>query len=133
MSLSIEITGKVHHIGETQQVSDKFRKRECVIHIPDDRNPQYDDFVSIQFGNDACSKLDGLNFQDEVKVQTNIRGRQYTDKKTGEIKFFNSLDGWKIEVVNKAQQPTYGMTAPAPISELPTMTEPEVKDADLPF
>ena len=105
MSISVEITGKVHYIGGTQQVSDKFRKRELVIHVEDEKNPQYDDFISIQFGNDACSKLDGLAFQDEVKVQTNLRGRQYADKKTGEVKFFNSIDGWKVEVVKKAEQP----------------------------
>lgn len=104
MSVSLEITGKVHHIGETQQISDKYKKRECVLHIENPQNPQYDDFISIQFGQDNCNKLDSLKFQDEVKIQCNVKGRQYSDKNTGGIKYFNSIEGWKVEVISSAPQ-----------------------------
>ena len=132
MSVSLEITGKVHHIGETQQISDKYKKRECVLHVENPQNPQYDDFISIQFGQDNCSKLDSLKFQDEVKIQCNVKGRQYSDKNTGEIKYFNSIEGWKVEVISSApqQQPVQYPT-PTP-TQTPTEEEAAASD-DLPF
>lgn len=132
MSLSIEVSGSIHHIAETVFVTDKFSKREFVIHIQDEKNAKYDDYLQLQMTGDNCDKLIGLLFGDKVKCQVNVRGREW-EKKDGSGKaYFNTLEAWKIEVVEKAATqeaktyytpPTYQEATP------PTTTE----EQDLPF
>lgn len=102
MSISMEIQGFVKKVGVETQVTDKYKKREIVIHVANEQNPQYDDFISVQFSQDKCSKLDPITEGDEVKVHVNVRGKEYADKSSGEKKYFNSLDGWKIELLTPA-------------------------------
>jgi len=126
--MNIEIKGNVHFVGTTVEVTEKFKKREIVVHVPDERNPQYDDYITVQFSNAKTADLDLIRIGDEVKIQSALRGKQYADKKTGEIKYFNSVDGWKIEVTKQAEQKPEPMPEPEPVPETPDATE-----QDLPF
>ena len=89
----MEITGKIKFIGSTQQVSDKFSKREVVVST----NEQYVQHISIEFNQDKCAVLDKYSVGDQVTVGINIKGREYTAPVTGEIKYFNSIQGWNIK------------------------------------
>ncbi len=93
-----EVKGKIKFIGTTQQVSDKFSKREVVV-TTDEQYPQH---ISVEFNQDKCSILDKYSVGDEVTVGINLRGREYTNPNTGEVKYFNSIQGWNIkkEAVN---------------------------------
>ena len=102
------------------------------MHVENQQNPQYDDFISIQFGQDNCNKLDSLKFQDEVKIQCNVKGRQYSDKNTGEIKYFNSIEGWKVEVISSSPQQQQIVQQPMP-TQTPTETAETAASDDLPF
>ncbi len=97
--MGIEATGKIHTIYETQQVSERFTKREFVLEMAD--NPKYVQTVLFQCTGDRCEQLDKLVVGDEVRVEFNLRGRAWESPKTGETKYFNSLDVWKIEAVRK--------------------------------
>ena len=88
----MEITGKIKLIRTTQQVSDKFSKREVVVST-DEQYPQH---ISIEFNQDKCSILDKYAVGDEVTVGINLRGREYTNPQ-GEVKYFNSIQGWNIK------------------------------------
>lgn len=88
----MEITGKIKFIGTTQQVSDKFSKREVVVSTDE----QYVQHISIEFNQDKCSILDKYAVGDEVTVGINLRGREYTNPQ-GEVKYFNSIQGWNIK------------------------------------
>lgn len=88
----MEITGKIKFIGTTQQVSDKFSKREVVVSTSE----QYPQHISIEFNQDKCSILDKYAVGDEVTVGINLRGREYTNPQ-GEVKYFNSIQGWNIK------------------------------------
>lgn len=88
-----EVKGKIKFIGTTQQVSDKFSKREVVVST-DEQYPQH---ISIEFNQDKCSVLDKYAVGDEVTVGINLRGREYTNPNTGEVKYFNSIQGWNIK------------------------------------
>jgi len=126
MSINIEITGKIHHIAETVFVTDKFSKREFVLHIEDEKNSKYDDFIQLQMTMDNCDRLNGLHFGDKVKVQVNVRGREW-EKKDGSGKaYFNTLEAWKIEVVEQNQP------VPIPAAQQPQQ-KPEIVDNNLPF
>ena len=92
--MGIETTGKLHSIFDTKQVSAKFTKREFVVELAD--NPKYPQLVLFQLSGDRCSQLDGMRVGDEVRMEFSLRGREWRSP-NGEVKYFNSLDVWKIE------------------------------------
>ena len=89
----MQLTGKVKVIGETQQVSDKFKKRDVV--ITDASNPTYPQTILFQLNQDRCALADKCSVGQEVTVDFNLRGREYTND-AGETKYFNGLEIWKI-------------------------------------
>jgi hypothetical protein len=88
----MEVKGKIKFIGSTQQVSDKFSKREIVV-TTDEQFPQH---ISIEFNQDKCAILDKYSVGDDVEVGINLRGREWTNPQ-GETKYFNSIQGWNIK------------------------------------
>jgi hypothetical protein len=92
--MGIETTGKLHTIFDTKQVSERFTKREFVIELAD--NPKYPQVVLFQLTGDRCSQLDGMRVGDEVRIEFSLRGREWRSP-SGDVKYFNSLDVWKIE------------------------------------
>jgi hypothetical protein len=91
--MGIEAIGKLHTIYETKQVSERFSKREFVVEITD--NPKYPQTVLFQLTGDRCSQLDGMNVGDHVMIEFSLRGREWRSP-AGEVKYFNSLDVWKV-------------------------------------
>jgi hypothetical protein len=89
----MDVTGILKVKGDTQQVSEKFKKREIVI---TDNSSQYPQHISFQLVQDKCSIIDQYRVGDEIKVHFNLRGREWTSPQ-GEIKYFNSLEAWRIE------------------------------------
>jgi hypothetical protein len=94
MPMGIEITGRLHTIFATQQVSERFTKREFVVEMTD--NSKYPQTVLFQLTGDRCNQLDGLEVGASVRVDFSLRGREWKSPK-GETKYFNSLDVWKVE------------------------------------
>jgi single-stranded DNA-binding protein len=92
--MGIEVTGRLHTIFATQQVSERFTKREFVVEMAD--NSKYPQTVLFQLTGDRCNQLDGLEVGAEVRVDFSLRGREWKSPK-GETKYFNSLDVWKVE------------------------------------
>jgi hypothetical protein len=92
--MGIEATGKLHTIFETKQVSERFSKREFVLELAD--NPKYPQTVLFQLTGDRCAQLDDMRVGDQVRVEFSLRGREWRSP-SGEVKYFNSLDVWKIE------------------------------------
>lgn len=87
-----EVKGKIKFIGTTQQVSEKFSKREIVV-TTDEQFPQH---ISIEFNQDKCAILDKYSVGDDVEVGINLKGREWTNSQ-GEVKYFNSIQGWNIK------------------------------------
>ncbi len=114
--MGMETTGRIHALFDTQQVTERFRKREFVIELAD--NPRFPQFVQFQLTGDRCENLDGFNVGDEVRVEFSLRGREWKSPK-GDIKYFNSLDVWTLERVGAAtgmdqSQPDFGTDDPPP-------------------
>ena len=121
------ITGNLKVKGASQQVSEKFKKREFVI---TDNSSQYPQFISFQLTQDKCSLIDNFNEGSEIKVFFNLRGREWKSPQ-GEIKFFNSLEAWKVEGVS-ANAPSSNNNSPEPeIAE--TFISSSNSEDDLPF
>lgn len=117
-----KIEGQIKVIGETIQVTEKFSKRDLVI---SENSSMYPQEISLQMSQDKCSILDGYKVGEQVEVSFNLRGREWTSPQ-GEVKYFNTLDAWRIEKVGQVpkQEPQNNIN-PAPIQ-----TEEE---DDLPF
>lgn len=116
----MEISGTIKVIKPEQSVSNSFKKRELVI-TTQETYPQH---LMVEFTQDKCALLDQFAVGDFVKVSINLRGREWTSPQ-GEIKYFNSIQGWKIIKEGGAD----------PGSEMP-MTLQESLDSgsdDLPF
>ncbi len=92
--MGIEVSGKLHTINETKQVSERFSKREFVVELAD--NPKYPQLVLFQLTGDRCTQLDEFKQGDEVRIEFSLRGREWRSPQ-GELKYFNSLDVWKLE------------------------------------
>ena len=89
----LNITGILKIKNAEQKVSEKFKKREFVL---TDNSSQYPQHVLFQLTQDRCSLMDNYNVGDEIKVSFNLRGREWQSPQ-GEVKYFNSLDVWRIE------------------------------------
>lgn len=115
----MDITGILKVKGEEQKVSDKFIKREFVI---TDNSSQYPQHISFQLTQGRCALLDRFNVGDEIKVFMNVRGREWTNPQ-GEVKYFNSLEAWKLEGLSTAteisREPAPANGAPNPADDLP--------------
>lgn len=92
--MSYQLTGSIKVINETVQVSEKFKKREFV--VTDNNNEMYPQDIMFQAVQDKCDVLDAYNVGDSITVSFNLRGREWTNPQ-GEVKYFNTLDAWRIE------------------------------------
>jgi len=90
----MDITGKLLEKYDTQQVTDRFQKREFVIEFAE--NPQYPEFVKFELIQDRVSLIDSFEPGQSLKVHFNLKGRKWTDRQ-GEVKYFNSLQAWRVE------------------------------------
>ena len=122
--MSNQFKGVAHIVGAEEVKSDKFKSRKLV--VKDDSNPQYPNFVEFQFANKNCEKLNGINIGDEVTVDYNLRGREWTSPQ-GEVKYFNTLDGWKVTVDKQ------GSYTPSSTPSQVTNDVTPIGEDDLPF
>lgn len=95
----MELNGKIKFIGATQEVSASFKKRELVVTTEE----QYPQHVLVEFTQDKCDVLNNYSVGQDVKVGINIRGREWVSPQ-GETKYFNSIQGWRIDKNSEATQ-----------------------------
>jgi hypothetical protein len=124
----MEVVGKIKVINPEQQVSASFVKRELVV-VTEEQYPQ---FISINFVQDKTELLDRFSVGDEVKVSINLRGREWVNPQ-GETKYFNDIQGWRIEPMNETSGRTNPNTASQPQAQAPATNFNEEEDSDLPF
>lgn len=125
----MEVSGKVKVINAEQQVSASFKKRELVV-TTDEQYPQH---IMIEFTQDKCDLLNNYNVGEAVKVSINLRGREWVNPQ-GETKYFNSIQGWRIEKL-QAEVPAAQQMPPMPAAEAfaPATDFKEEEHDDLPF
>ncbi|OMP32578.1 DUF3127 domain-containing protein [Mangrovimonas sp. DI 80] len=124
----MEIQGKIKMIGTTQSFgSSGFRKREIVI-TTDEQYPQH---IMVEFVQDKTDLLNSYQVGQPVKISINLRGREWVNPQ-GETKYFNSIQGWRIEA---AQAEASGGMPPMPPADAfePAGNLNEDEHDDLPF
>ena len=127
----MELQGTIKKIGETQTFASGFQKRELVL-LTEEQYPQP---IQIDFLSDKIDLLNNVSEGESVKIGINIRGKEWTNPQ-GEVKYFNSISGWRLEKVSgentntEAPQPNTFQT-PAPITNENPFGDED--DGTLPF
>lgn len=125
-----KLTGTIKVINDTQQVTEKFAKREFVV---TESSSMYPQDIMFQATQDKCAILDGFQVQDQVEVSFNLRGREWTSPQ-GEVKYFNTLEAWRVEKVGQGMPqsgPSEMNLDPIPVA--PSANTDSDDDDDLPF
>ncbi len=124
----MEIIGKIKLINESKTFGkNDFTKRDLVVTTDE----QYPQMILVEFVQDKCDLLNDYTVGQDVKISINIRGREWINPE-GEAKYFNSIQGWRIEEIKVAI--TEGEEqAPPPIEKIETAETTEEEADDLPF
>jgi translation initiation factor IF-3 len=89
----MEIEGTVYKIGQEEQATASYKKRELVIKTKEN----YPQTICIEFPQGKCNEyIDKLQIGQEVTIGINLRGREWTNPQ-GEVKYFNSINGWSVK------------------------------------
>ena len=82
------VSGKVKVVNATEEVGAKgFKKRLVVVETQE----TYAQLIPIEFVQDKCSLLDGVQIGQDVTVHINLRGSEYNGR------YYVQLQGWKID------------------------------------
>lgn len=102
----MEYTGTISHIGATEQISAKFKKRLLVL---TDSAPKYPQQIPFIFSQDNVDALNGYKVGDSVTVAFSLRGREWNGK------YFGENSAFKIKLGEQQQDmsaTTYDETLP---------------------
>lgn len=127
----MEVTGRIKVIGATQDISASFKKRELVVTTEE----QYPQHIMIEFTQAKVDDLNSFQVGEQVKVSINLRGREWTNPQ-GETKYFNSIQGWRIERLQQDVPSGQGQQVPPmPAAQAfePATSFNEEEHDDLPF
>ena len=124
----MEVQGKIKMIDETKTYGNNgFRKRELVVTTEE----QYPQHIMIEFVQDKTDLLNNFQVGQNVKVSINLRGREWVNPQ-GETKYFNSIQGWRVENLEQAVSGDMPPLPPEDAFEPATDLNDEDHD-DLPF
>ena len=123
----MNIQGIIKEIFQEQTFgSNGFRKREFVV-ITEEQYPQH---IIIEMVQDKCDLLNNFSVGSKVDVSLNLRGREWVNPQ-GETKYFNSIQGWRIEGLQHNENAN--RTSHVPPMEAFEPVDDLEPDQDLPF
>lgn len=93
-----KVTGTVKEVKDLEQISATFSKRSIII-VTDDQYPQT---LEVQFTKNNIVRIDPIKVGMKLTIFVNIQGREWTSP-DGSAKFFISLNGWKIDILEGQQ------------------------------
>lgn len=125
----MEVTGKIKMVDNTKEVgSSGFKKRDVVV-TTDEQYPQH---ILVQFVQDKCDLLNNFNVGDAVKIDINLRGREWLNPQ-GETVYFNTIQGWRIAKLQSEASAAPAPAMPAAEAFEPAASFTEEEHDDLPF
>lgn len=125
--MNYELTGTLHKVANTQQITDTFKKRDFSVKTDE----QYPQVINFQLVQDKVSELDKISLGAQVTVSFNLRGKEFADKSTGEMKSITNLQAWKITAAQSEQESYMAAAAPQPQQATPLIFDSP--EDNLPF
>ncbi len=94
------VKGHVHLVEETKTFGQKgFRKRTVVL---EQDNGRFQNFIPVEFLQDACDRVDGIKVGDEIEVSYRLNGRKWQRDADSEVKFFLSCEATSFRMLSGA-------------------------------
>ena len=90
-----EFIGKVKVVGELQTFASGFTKRDLV--VEEERDGKWPNVVAFSFKKENTAKLEGVEPGLRVKIGFAVDGRDWTDPKTGKVRYFSDLTALRLE------------------------------------
>ena len=119
-----EFTGKVKAVGELQTFASGFSKRDLV--VEEERDGRWPNVVAFSFKKEHAAKLEGLALGLRVKIGFAVDGREWTDPKTGKVRYFSDLTALRLERLDE--------TEPVPEPAVPDDVTAELdNNSEIPF
>ncbi len=109
-----KLNGRIIKIGEVEQISDSFKKREFVI----ETSEEYPQKVKFELTQVKTALIEDYEIGDLIDVEFNIRGNEWNGK------YFVNLQAWKLTRLKVVQKKAE--------SEMETTPTDSIDD-DLPF
>lgn len=109
--MAFQITGKLEVVGDTIARTSKnggqpFYRREfvldCTRYNPDTGEP-WENHPKFELAGNNCTLLDQFQIGQKVAVDFSLKGAKYPDQQTGEIKYFTSINAFRITLVEQGQ------------------------------
>ena len=137
--MAFQITGKLELVGETIARTSKnggqpFYRREfvldCTRYNPDTGEP-WENHPKFELAGNNCTLLDQFQIGQKVTVDFSLKGAKYPDQQTGEIKYFTSINAFRITLAEQIQnqngyQPTTSPYNVHPAAQAHTPLPPQV-------
>ncbi len=117
-----EFTGKIKAVGELQTFASGFSKRELA--VEEEREGNWPNVVAFIFKKEKAAQLEGLTPGQRVKIGFAVDGREWTDPKTGKVRYFSDLTALRLERLDET------MSAPEAAMPDDMTAEPGI---DIPF
>jgi len=126
----MEVQGRIKMIDETKTYGNNgFRKREVVVTTEE----QYPQHILVEFVQDKTDLLNNFQVGQMVKISINLRGREWVNPQ-GETKYFNSIQGWRIENMEQASTENPNIPPVPPMEAFEPADDVSDEDHDdLPF
>ena len=123
INLKMKAKGTIYKINETQNISEKFKKRDFVLEIKN--NEAYVQKVMFTLILDKVDAINSYSVGDSVEVDFDLQGKEWTSP-DGTVKFFNTLSVKQIDKSNES-------TAEANSEKINERVEVQSEGDDLPF
>ena len=95
MNRMYEFIGKVRSVGKLQTFASGFTKRDLV--VEEERDGRWPNVVAFSFKKEHAAKLEGMAPGLRVKIGFAVDGREWTDPKTGKVRYFSDLTALRLE------------------------------------
>lgn len=120
-----KIRGVVHVVEETKTYGQKgFRKRLVVLEQDKDR---FTNYVPLEFIQDACDTVEGLNVGDEVEIEYRLSGRKWQRDPNSDVKYFLNAQALNFTKLGTAAPPV------DPDAVNKELTQDDPLDDEVPF
>lgn len=119
-AMKMDFTGKVLTKTPIESIGNQGLTKQSLI-LEEIKEGQYKDSIMVEFFWEKCAMISELRSGDTVKVLFNPRAKEYNGRR------YNSMNGWKVEVVQK-----WSGSATAQSSQAETLPYDDNQD-DLPF
>jgi hypothetical protein len=94
------VRGTVHLIEQTKTYGQKgFRKRLVVLEQDTGR---FTNYIPLEFIQDGCDSVDGLNVGDQVEITYRLSGRKWQRDANSEVKFFLNAEALKFRLLDQS-------------------------------